>query len=84
MSYIFAVKIVALKKTEKNEAKQDLCRQPLMAKPPLPTAADGKGNFANSRGRQSSHVAATCASWELTHLASLPTAADGKGFAYSG
>ena len=41
MSYIFAVKIVGFKKTEK-EAMQDLCRQPLMAKPPLPTVADGK------------------------------------------
>ena len=63
---------------------QDLCRQPLMAKPPLPTAADGKGNFANSGGRQSSHAVATCASWEVTHLASLPTAVDDKGFSYSG
>ena len=63
--HIFAVKIAGLKKTEKEA--------------PLPSAADGKGAFAVRRGRQRSHAAATCAPWELTHLASLPTMVDGKG-----
>ena len=49
----------------------------------LPSATDGNGLFAIRGGRQRSHVATTCASWQLTHLVSLPTAADGKGFAYS-
>ena len=40
--------------------------------------------FAVCGGRQRSHVAANCASWELTHLVSLPTVADGKDFAISG
>ena len=44
----------------------------------LPSATDGKELFAVYRGRQRSHVAANCASWELTHLVSLPTVADGK------
>ena len=53
----------------------------------LPSATDGNGLFANSRRWQMRHVAANCASWELTHLVSLPTVADGKGrtnFAVSG
>ena len=50
----------------------------------LPSATDGKELFAVSRRRQRSHVAANCASWELTHLVSLPTVADGKDFAISG
>ena len=53
----------------------------------LPSATDGNGLFAVCRRRQRSHVAANCASWELTHLVSLPTVADGKDtrkFAYSG
>ena len=50
----------------------------------LPSATDGKELFAVCRGRQRSHVAANCASWELTHLVSLPTVADGKDFAISG
>ena len=53
----------------------------------LPSATDGNGLFAVSRRRQRSHMAANCASWELTHLVSLPTVADGKDtrkFAYSG
>ena len=44
----------------------------------LPSATDGKELFAVRRRRQRSHVAANCASWELTHLVSLPTVADGK------
>ena len=56
----------------------------------LPSATDGNGFFAVSHGRQRSHVAANCASWELTHLLIclqwqttkvgriLPSAADGK------
>ena len=44
----------------------------------LSSATDGNGIFAISRRRQRSHVAANCASWELTHLVSLPTVADGK------
>ena len=45
----------------------------------LRPATDGKELFAARRGRQRSHVATTCASWQLTHLVSLPTVADGKG-----
>ena len=77
MSYIFAVKIVGLKKIEKKSQYAGS----------LPSATDGNGLFANSRGRQMRHVAANYASWELTHLVSLPTVADGKGrknFAVSG
>ena len=63
MSYIFAVKIVGLKKTEKRANMQALCRQPSTAKVSLPSAADGEeatwqetvsweadlfGQFANS------------------------------------
>ena len=44
----------------------------------LPSATDGNGLFAVCRGRQRRHMAASCASWELTHLVSLPTVADGK------
>ena len=44
----------------------------------LPSATDGNGLFAVRGGRQRSHVATTCASWQLTHLVSLPTVADGK------
>ena len=68
MSYIFAVKIVELKKQKKK-------RQYAAS---LPSATDGNGLFANSCGRQRKHVAANCASWELTHLVSLPTVADVK------
>ena len=50
----------------------------------LPSATDGKELFAVCRGRQRNHVAANCASWELTHLVSLPTVADGKDFAVRG
>ena len=50
----------------------------------LPSATDGKELFAVCRGRQRSHVAANCASWELTHLVSLPTVGDDKAFSYSG
>ena len=50
----------------------------------LPSATDGKELFAVCHGRQRSHVAANCASWELTHLVSLPTVADGKDFAVRG
>ena len=50
----------------------------------LPSATDDNGLFAVSRRRQTSHVAASCASWKLTHLVSLPTVADGKDFAISG
>src|SRR3954468_809257 len=74
MSYIFALKIVGFKKTEKKSQYAGS----------LPSATDGKGFFAVSRGRQRSHVAANCASWELTNLVSLPTVADGKDFAVSG
>ena len=49
----------------------------------LPSATDGNGLFAVCRGRQRSHVAANCASWELTHLVSLPTVADGKDLSRS-
>ena len=54
MSYIFAVKIVGLKKTEK---KRQYARS-------LPSATDGKEIFAISSGRQRGHVAGNCASWE--------------------
>ena len=60
MSYIFAMKIVGFKKIEKKSQYK-------------PSATDGNGLFAVSRGRQGSHVAANCASWELSHLVSLPT-----------
>ena len=69
MSYIFAVKIVGFKKKQKKRKYAGS----------LPSATDGNGLFANSRGRQMRHVAANCASWELTHLVSLPTVADGNG-----
>ena len=42
MSYIFSMKIVGFKKERKKEAMQDLCHHPLMAKDPLPSAADDK------------------------------------------
>ena len=77
MSYIFAVKIVGF---NKNRKKSQYAGS-------LPSATDGNGLFAVCRGRQRSHVASSCASWELTHLVSLPTVADGKGlrlFAVSG
>ena len=74
MSYIFAVKIVGFKKTGKKSHYAGS----------LPSATDGKELFAVRRRRQRSHVAANCASWELTHLVSLPTVADGKDFAISG
>ena len=44
----------------------------------LPSAADGKDTFAIGGRRQRGHVAPTCASWEMGHLANLPTVADGK------
>ena len=69
MSYIFAVKIVGFRKNKKKSQYTGS----------LPSATDGNGLFAVRRGRQTGHVAANCASWELTHLASLPTVADGKG-----
>ena len=50
----------------------------------LSSATYGDGLFAVCRGRQRSHMASSCASWELTHLVSLPTVADGKDFAISG
>ena len=50
----------------------------------LLSATDGKELFAVCCRRQRSHVAANCASWELTHLVSLPTVADGKDFAVRG
>ena len=42
MSYIFAVKIVGLKKSEKRDNMQALCRLPPTATGPLPSAVDGK------------------------------------------
>ena len=54
MSYIFAVKMVGLKKTEKKRQYAGS----------LPSATDGKGLFAISSGRQRGHVAGNCASWE--------------------
>ena len=69
MSYIFAVKIVGFKKTEKMSQYAGS----------LASATDGKGLFAISSGRQRGHVAGNCASWELTHLVSWPTVADDKG-----
>ena len=42
MSYIFAVKIVGLKKQKKRDNMQALCRLPPTAKSSLPSAADGK------------------------------------------
>ena len=67
------MKIVGLKKQKKRQYAGS-----------LPSATDGNGLFAVSRRRQRSHVAANCASWELTHLVSLPTVADGKDFAVRG
>ena len=74
MSYIFAVKIVGFNKKQK---KEPICR--LFA-----VCHRRQRAFAVCRGRQRSHVAANCASWELTHLVSLPTMADGKDFAVRG
>ena len=42
MSFIFAVKIVGFKKTEKRANMQALCRLPPTATGSLPTAAVGK------------------------------------------
>ena len=42
MSYIFSVKNVGLKKTEKRDNMQALCRLPPTAMGSLPSAADGK------------------------------------------
>ena len=44
----------------------------------LPSATDSRGTFAVCHRRQISHVAATCATWEQTHLVNLPSVADGK------
>ena len=68
MSYIFAVKIVGLKKTEKRDNMQALCRLPPTAKRSLPSAADGK----------EATWQATVLPGRLTNLVSLPTVADGK------
>ena len=53
MSYIFAVKIVGLKKEKKTQYAGS-----------LPSATDDKGLFAISSGRQRGHVAGNCASSE--------------------
>jgi hypothetical protein len=53
MSYIFAVKIVGLKKQKKETIAGS-----------LPSATNGKGFFAISSGRQRGHMAGNCASWE--------------------
>ena len=74
MSYIFSVQIVGFNKNRKNSQYAGS----------LPSATDGKELFAVCGRRQRSHVAANCASWELTHLVSLPTVADGKDFAVRG
>ena len=74
MSYIFAVKIVGLKKQKKRDSMQALCRLPLTAKGSLPSAADGK----------EATWQATVLPGRLTNLVSLPTVADGKGFAVGG
>ena len=74
MSYIFSVQIVGFNKKQKKTQYAGS----------LPSATDGKELFAVRRRRQRSHVAANCASWELTHLVSLPTVADGKDFAICG
>ena len=68
MSYIFVMKIVGFNKKQKKDQYAGS----------LPSATDGNELFAVCRGRQRSHVASSCASWELTHLVSLPTVADGK------
>ena len=69
MYHLFAVKMVGYKKKKKKRGNAGS----------LPSATNGNGLFAVRRGRQRSHVATTCASWQLTHLVSLPTVADGKG-----
>ena len=71
MSYIFAVKIVGLKKQKKRDNMQALCRLPPTAKGSLPSAADGK----------EATWQATVLPGRLTNLVSLPSVADGKGFA---
>ena len=70
----YVLQIVGFNKKQK---KQTICR--LFA-----VCHRRQRAFAVCRGRQRSHVAANCASWELTHLVSLPTVADGKDFAISG
>ncbi len=75
--YVICVQIVGFNKKQKKRQYAGS----------LPSATDGKELFAVRRRRQRSHVAANCASWELTHFVSLPTVADGKDtrkFAYSG
>ena len=74
MSYIFAVKIVGLKKQKKRANMQARCRLPPTAKGSLPSAADGK----------EATWQATVLPGRLTNLVSLPTVADGKGFAVRG
>ena len=54
LSYIFAVKIVGVKKTEQKRQYAGS----------LPSATDGKEIFAISSGRQRGHVTGNCASWE--------------------
>ena len=70
MYHLFAVKMVGYKKNRRKKRGNAGS---------LPSATDGNGLFAVRGGQQRSHVATTCASWQLTHLVSLPTVADGKG-----
>ena len=60
-----------IKKTEKRDNMQALCRLPPTAKGSLPLAANGK----------EATWQATVLPGRLTNLVSLPSAADGKGFA---
>ena len=69
MYHLFAVKMVGYKKKQKKRGNAGS----------LPSATDGNEFFAVRGGRQRSHVAITCASWQLTHFICLPTVADGKG-----
>ena len=68
MSYIFAVKIVGLKKQKKRDNMQALCRLPPTAKGSLPSAADDK----------EATWQATVLPGRLTNLVSLPSVADDK------
>ena len=77
MSYIFAVKIVGLKKHKKKRQYAGSLSSAMTAKGSLPSAADGK----------EATWQATVLPGRLTYLVSLPTVADGKeekNFAYSG
>ena len=77
--HIFAVKIAGFKK---NRKKRHLCRQPLMAKAPLPSDADSK-----EATRRQPVLPGSWPIWSVClqrrTAKALPTVADGKGLSRS-